>query len=147
MMQMSNGLGVNCTYCHNSRAAYDWKQSPPNRLNGYSGIVMTRMLNQNFLANLAPLTEAKLLGRMGDSAKVDCKSCHQGEEKPAGGMLHYYYPALIGPVGGGVANPLAAANPGIPQLARAPRVGDPASDTLVQYRGDPQDAASAATIH
>ena len=146
MMQMSNALGVNCTYCHNSRAAYDWRQSPPNRLNGYSGIVMTRMINQNFLAGLAPLTEPHLLGRMGDPAKADCKSCHQGQEKPTGGMQHYVYPALISPNSGDAANALAAANPGIPQFARAPKVGERASDTLVQYKGDPQDAASAATI-
>ena len=31
MMQMSAGLGVNCTYCHNSRAFYDWGQSLPAR--------------------------------------------------------------------------------------------------------------------
>ena len=146
MMQMSNALGVNCTYCHNSRAAFDWAQSPPNRLNGYSGIVMTRMMNQNYLSKLAPLTETKLLGKMGDSAKADCKSCHQGQERPTGGMQHAFYPALVGPTSGAPANPLAAANPMIPQLARAPRVGYPATDTLVQYRGEPQNAASARAM-
>jgi photosynthetic reaction center cytochrome c subunit len=139
MMQMSNGIGVNCTYCHNSRAAFDWAQSPPNRLNGYSGIVMTRMMNQNFLAGLAPYTEAKLLGKMGDSAKADCKSCHQGAEEPVGGMQYVYYPALVGPApGSGPANALAAANPLIPQLSRAPKVGFPATDTLVQFQGEPK---------
>ncbi len=138
MMQMSNALGVNCTYCHQSRVAYDWAQSPPNRLAGYSGIKMTTMLNQNYLSRLAPWTPAALIGKMGDSAKVDCKSCHQGQEKPVGGMQHVVYPALIGPVPTGVANPLAAANPTIPQLSRHPRVGVPSSDTLVQFRGIPQ---------
>ncbi|MBH9536772.1 photosynthetic reaction center cytochrome PufC [Novosphingopyxis sp. YJ-S2-01] len=139
MMQMSDGLGVNCTYCHNSRALFDWSQSPPNRLNGYSGIAMTTMMNQNYLAKLAPLTETKLLGKMGDSAKADCKTCHQGQEKPTGGMINVYYPALIGPPPEGpYANPLAAANPAIPQFTRHPKVGYPATDTLVQYEGEPQ---------
>lgn len=139
MMQMSNGLGVNCTFCHNSRAAFDWAQSPPNRLHGYSGIVMTRMINQNYIANLAPLTEPQFLGKMGDAPKADCKSCHQGQEKPTGGMQSVIYPALIGPrQNGGPANPLAAANPFIPQLARAPVVGHPETDTLIQFQGEPQ---------
>ena len=137
MMQMSNGLGVNCTFCHNSRAMFDWAQSPPNRLNGYSGIVMTRMMNQNYLSRLAPYTETKLLGKMGDSAKADCKTCHQGEQKPLGGMSHVYYPALIGPQPS-APNPLAAANPAIPQLSRAPKVGYPQTDTLVQFQGERQ---------
>jgi photosynthetic reaction center cytochrome c subunit len=138
MMQMSNGLGVNCTYCHQSRAAFDWSQSPPTRLHGYSGIKMTAMLNQNFLAPLAPWTDHALLGKMGDAPKVDCKSCHNGQEKPEGGMLNAFYPGLIGPIPTGPANPVAAANPTIPQLARAPRVGQPATDTLVEFKGVPQ---------
>lgn len=138
MMQMSEGLGVNCTYCHQSRSIYDWNQSPPNRLHGYSGIKMTTMLNQNFLAGLERWTPPGQLGRMGDSAKVDCRSCHQGLERPVGGMGHAVYPGLIGPIPAGPANPVAAWNPTIPQLARAPRVGQPATDTLVQFRGVPQ---------
>jgi photosynthetic reaction center cytochrome c subunit len=35
MMQMSDGIGVNCGYCHNSRALADWSQSTPNRWVGY----------------------------------------------------------------------------------------------------------------
>ena len=138
MMQMANGLGVNCTYCHQSRAAYDWSQSPPTRLHGYSGIKMTTMLNQNFLSRFAQWTPQGLLGPTGDAPKVNCKTCHQGQIKPVGGMQEIVYPALIGPIPTGVANPLAAANPDIPQLSRAPRVGVPASDTLVEFKGIPQ---------
>lgn len=138
MMQWSNALGVNCTYCHQSRALDDWAQSPPNRLHGYSGLKMTLMMNQNYLSRVARWAAPGQIGQMGDPPMADCKTCHQGAEKPEGGMLHVVYPALIGPVPRGPANAVAAANPAIPQLARAPRVGVPASDTLVEYRGQPQ---------
>tara|TARA_B100000678_G_scaffold65472_1_gene53575 strand:+ start:126 stop:1271 length:1146 start_codon:yes stop_codon:yes gene_type:complete len=139
MMQMSEGLGVNCTYCHQSRAIRDWSQSPPTRLHGYSGIKMTTALNQQFLQGLAKWTPHDQLGKMGDSAKINCKSCHGGRQKPVGGMQAMVYPALIGPLPTGPANPVAQANPGIPQLARAPRVGQPATDTLSEFQGIPQN--------
>lgn len=142
MMQMSNGLGTNCTYCHQSRALYDWKQSPPARLDGYSGLKMTAMLNQNVFSRLTPLVAEAApsqLGKMGDAAKIDCKTCHQGQEKPIGGMLGAIYPALIGPIpAAGRANPLAIGNPGIPELVRAPRVGHPETETVAKFRGEPQ---------
>lgn len=123
MMQTAEGLGVNCTYCHNSRSLSDWSQSPPQRLAGYSGIKMTTMINQNFLAPLAPWTDHALLGKMGDAPKIDCKSCHGGQQQPPGGMLVAYYPGLVGPIPTGPANPVAAGNPTIPQLTAAPKVG------------------------
>lgn len=138
MMQMSNGLGVNCTYCHQSREPNDWSQSPPARLHGYSGIKMTAMLDQNFIAPLAPWTERSQIGQMGDAPMADCKTCHQGREKPVGGMWNVVYPALIGPIPSGPANVVAATNPGIPQLAAAPRVGVPGSVRVPEYRGERQ---------
>lgn len=138
MMQWSHQLGVNCTFCHQSRALSDWSQSPPMRLHGYSGLKMTVMMNQNFVSRLAQWTPAGQRGVMGDPAMVNCGSCHGGRQKPAGGMLGTVYPALIGPIPAAPANAVAAVNPGIPQLARAPRVGQPATETLVEYRGMPQ---------
>lgn len=141
MMQMSNALGVNCTYCHQSRALFDWKQSPPQRLHGYSGLKMTAMLNQNFFSRLTPLVRRAVpsqIGKMGDAGMADCKTCHQGSEETPGGMTHALYPALIGPIPTGPANPVAAANPTIPQLSRSPRVGQPATDRLVEFKGLPQ---------
>ena len=38
MMHMSNSLGVNCTYCHNTRALGDWAQSSPQRVTAWHGI-------------------------------------------------------------------------------------------------------------
>ena len=141
MMQWSNGLGVNCTYCHQSRNLYDWAQSPPQRLHGYSGEKMTVMLNQNFFAPLTPLVRAAVpsqIGKMGDASKANCKTCHQGLELTPGGMTRAVYPALIGPAPTGVPNVVAATNPDIPQLSRAPLVGQPATDRLVEFKGRPQ---------
>ena len=39
MMQMSDGMGVNCGFCHHPRNFVDWSQSTPMRWTGYSGIV------------------------------------------------------------------------------------------------------------
>lgn len=141
MMQMSEGMGVNCTYCHQSRSISDWSQSPPARLDGYSGLKMTLMLNQNFFQPLTPLVAQAspgLIGFMGDAGKVNCKTCHQGAEQPVGGMTHAVYPALVGPAPAGPANPVAAANPGIAELSRAPRVGHPETETVAKFKGQPQ---------
>ena len=134
MMQMSEGLGVNCTYCHQSRALRDWAQSPPTRLRGYSGLRMTTALNQHVFSRLGPLTNPMHLGKAGDPPKITCKSCHNGRQQPAGGMLAGYYAGLIGPLPSGPGNPVAAANPDIPLLARTPRVGVPASVTEPPFR-------------
>ena len=32
MMYISDALGVNCTYCHNSHSFADWESSPPTRV-------------------------------------------------------------------------------------------------------------------
>ncbi len=123
MMQMAQALNVNCTFCHQSRVAYDWSQSPPNRLNGYSGIKMTVDLNQRVFSQLTPIALPEAKGPLGDAAKINCGTCHNQRQKPAGGMASVYYPALVGPSVPAPANPVAAANPGIWQLARHPRVG------------------------
>ncbi len=49
MMQMSDGIGVNCGYCHNSRAFADWSQSSPYRWIGYDALRLVRDLNRHFL--------------------------------------------------------------------------------------------------
>jgi photosynthetic reaction center cytochrome c subunit len=54
MYHMSNSLGVNCTFCHNSRSFQDWSQSSPQRLTSWYGIRMLRDLNVNYLEPLQP---------------------------------------------------------------------------------------------
>ncbi len=45
MMHMSSSLGVNCTYCHNSRAFASWELSTPKRTTAWYWIRMVRDLN------------------------------------------------------------------------------------------------------
>lgn len=82
MMHISQALGVNCTFCHNSRSFRDWGQSTPQRVTAWYGIRMVRDLNTQYLDKLRPVFPASRLGPMGDNAKVNCATCHQGVYKP-----------------------------------------------------------------
>jgi photosynthetic reaction center cytochrome c subunit len=86
MIHFSQSLGVNCTYCHNSRAFGDWNQSTPQRVNAWYGIRMVRDLNNNYLDPLHNVFPPARLGVLGDSAKVNCMTCHQGVYKPLFGV-------------------------------------------------------------
>ncbi|WP_342165342.1 photosynthetic reaction center cytochrome PufC [Methylobacterium sp. SD21] len=114
MMQMSAGMGVNCTYCHNSRAFYDWGQSLPARWTGYSGIQMVRDINRNVLLPLAvrmPQTREtaddphtivlpdRMRGPQEGNGFVLCGTCHYGLPKPADHAqeLLTVFPGLKGP--------------------------------------------------
>jgi photosynthetic reaction center cytochrome c subunit len=120
MMHMSKALGVNCTYCHNSRQFAAWEQSTPQRATAWYGIRMVRELNNHYLDALASVLPANRKGPGGDVAKVNCETCHQGVYKPLFGqsMLKDYpeltasaapAPAADNPAGG--AAPAAAAAP------------------------------------
>jgi photosynthetic reaction center cytochrome c subunit len=85
MIHFANSLGVNCTYCHNSRAWSDWSQSTPQRVTAWYGIRMVRNLNQSYLDSLKGVFPPVRLGEMGDVAKVNCTTCHQGAFKPLNG--------------------------------------------------------------
>jgi len=82
MMHMSSSLGVNCTYCHNSRSFKQWDTSTPQRTTAWHGIRMARDLNQNYLVPLTAQFPANHKGPTGDVAKVNCATCHQGAYKP-----------------------------------------------------------------
>jgi photosynthetic reaction center cytochrome c subunit len=95
MVHMAEGLGVNCTYCHNSRAFWDWSQSSPQRVNVWHGIRMVRDVNLNYIQPLQPVFPAHRLGQMGDPLKVNCTTCHQGAYKPLyGAPMLQDYPEL-----------------------------------------------------
>jgi photosynthetic reaction center cytochrome c subunit len=100
MMHMSKSLGVNCTYCHNSRAFASWPESTPQRSTAWHGIRMVRDLNSQFLDPLSGTFPEVPLGRLGpakDAAKVNCATCHQGAYKPLyGAAMAKGYPALMG---------------------------------------------------
>lgn len=95
MMNISASLGVNCTYCHNSRSMADWSVSPLAREVAWHGIRMVRDLNQNHLAPLVDILPKERLGSMGDAPKANCATCHQGVYKPLLGVsMLKDYPVL-----------------------------------------------------
>lgn len=106
MMHMSEGLGVNCTFCHNSRSFANWSTSPPARLTAWHGIRMVRDINNAYVVPLTPLWAANprgpaegphmaRLGPAGDALKVNCATCHQGANRPFYGVpMLQDYPEL-----------------------------------------------------
>ncbi len=82
MMAFSKALGVNCTFCHNTRSFAAWDQSSPQRATAWYGIRMVRDLNVNYLGSLKDTFPKYRLGPEGDVAKLDCTTCHQGAYKP-----------------------------------------------------------------
>ncbi len=96
MIHMSEGLGVNCTFCHNSRAFSQWKESTPQRVTAWHGIQMVRELNATYLDPLKPTYPANRLGVLGDAPKTNCTTCHQGVNKPLyGAQMAKDYPELL----------------------------------------------------
>jgi photosynthetic reaction center cytochrome c subunit len=47
MIHMSTALGVNCTFCHNTRSLGSWDDAPPQRISAFHGIRMARDINNN----------------------------------------------------------------------------------------------------
>jgi photosynthetic reaction center cytochrome c subunit len=110
MMNISQSLGVNCTYCHNSRAFRDWDQSHPARAKAWYGIQMARTLNHDYLLPLADTFPANRKGPAGDVAKIGCATCHQGVYKPLfGEQMAKEYPELQGERAAPAAEPPPAA--------------------------------------
>jgi photosynthetic reaction center cytochrome c subunit len=90
MIHMSTSLGVNCTFCHNSRAFIGW--DIPARVTAWHGLRLVRDLNYNYVTPLKPLYQPIRLGPGGDAPKLNCATCHRGVNKPLGGaqMLKDY---------------------------------------------------------
>jgi photosynthetic reaction center cytochrome c subunit len=97
MIYMSNSLGVNCAYCHNTRVLASWEQSSPKRATAWYGIRMVRELNNDYLVPLTPIWPANRLSPEGDGPKVGCETCHKGAYKPLlGAKMLPDYPELRG---------------------------------------------------
>ena len=93
MMNLTNGLGVNCTFCHNSARFADWEESSPQRVTALRGLRMIRNLNMDYMVSLqdtwptdpadyAGLPDRARTGPLGDGPKLSCATCHQGVNKP-----------------------------------------------------------------
>lgn len=120
MIHMSEGLGVNCAYCHNSRAFNEWSESTPQRMTAWFGIQMVREINQDYLEPLTGDFPRNRLGPLGDVAKTNCTTCHQGLNKPLlGAPMAADYPSLWVP-------PASAALPGssVPMQLRSELVSE-----------------------
>ena len=99
MIHISEALGVNCTYCHNTRSFAVWDASTPKRTTAYYGIRLARDLNTNYLTPLTSTFPEHRLGVLGDVGKVNCATCHQGVFKPLyGESILKDYPELAGEV-------------------------------------------------
>jgi len=116
MMHMSQGLGVNCTFCHNSNNFAKWDDSRPQRVNAWYGIRMVRDINNNYITALGDVWPANRRGPHGDPYKVNCATCHQGVNKPLGGAkMLKDYPTLKG----AAPAPAVAAAPATPPMETA----------------------------
>jgi photosynthetic reaction center cytochrome c subunit len=108
MMHQSKALGVNCTYCHNSRAFNVWSQSNPAKVRAWYGLRMVATTNAEYMTPLASVfpaahpgggPNAARKGPMGDVYKVNCTTCHQGLNKPMNGVSMRAENPTLWPVG------------------------------------------------
>jgi photosynthetic reaction center cytochrome c subunit len=128
MMHMSQGLGVNCTFCHNSNNFAKWEDSRPQRVNAWYGIRMVRDINNNYITALGDVWPANRRGPHGDPLKVNCATCHQGVNKPLGGAkMLKDYPALKGAAPVAAPAPVVAAAPAPADTAAAAEAVKPAA--------------------
>jgi photosynthetic reaction center cytochrome c subunit len=65
MFQMSRRLGVNCTFCHNTRAMASCEGGPPRRVKAWRGIRMARQIVRR-IEPLKPVFPDDRLGPAGD---------------------------------------------------------------------------------
>jgi photosynthetic reaction center cytochrome c subunit len=121
MMHLSKGLGVNCTYCHNSQSFRSWSLSSAQRATAWYGIRMVRDVNGS---HIVPLANAGVfppnrLGPTGAPLQVNCLTCHQGVNKPlAGQSMIKDYPYLR--PAGYVPNPPTPAEQGVVKALQQP---------------------------
>lgn len=96
MMHLSQSLGVNCTFCHNTGNFQGWTTSTPQRVTAYHGLGMVGQVNHAYITPLQPVFPANRLGPMGDPFKVNCTTCHIGANKPLNGaQMAKDYPELL----------------------------------------------------
>ncbi len=96
MNYISNSLGVNCVFCHNSRAFYDGAQVTPQWSTETLGIQMVQELNNDYLIPLADTYPPERLGPVHqDPPKAACRTCHKGYQQPLQGTnVIQYWPEL-----------------------------------------------------
>jgi photosynthetic reaction center cytochrome c subunit len=97
MMHMSDSLGVNCTYCHNTRSFQPWEASTQARVTAWHGLELARHINGEYIVPLTEALPAERLGPLGDAPKASCATCHRGVSRPLyGESMAQAYPSLTG---------------------------------------------------
>ena len=87
MNYFANSLGVNCVFCHNSRAFYDPEQFTPQWATASLGIPMVQDVNNIYLEPLRDVYPPERLGPVhADAPKAACRTCHKGYNKPMQGL-------------------------------------------------------------
>lgn len=128
MMYLSDSLGQNCTFCHNSRSFFDWEQSPQQRTTAWYAIRHVRDMNNKYILPLKDILPDNRKGPLGDPLKVGCATCHQGAYKPLfGASMLKDYPELMpkthvaaAPAPAPAAAPVVAPAPAAPAPVAAP---------------------------
>ncbi|MCF7984079.1 MAG: photosynthetic reaction center cytochrome c subunit [Thiohalocapsa sp.] len=143
MMHMSDALGVNCTYCHNSRSFMSWDQSTPQRTTAWYAIRHVREMNNDYVTPLGEVLPASRKGPLGDPYKIYCATCHQGAYKPLyGAPMLKDYPSLSAPLPEGGTAALKAQSE-----AQAPAAAEeeaPAQQAKAEQPAAPAPAAAPA---
>jgi photosynthetic reaction center cytochrome c subunit len=108
MMHMSKGLGVNCTFCHNTQNFQSWTNSTSQRATAWYGLRMVAANNHEYMGSLANVFPAfspvvadnkARKGPMGDVYKINCQTCHQGVNKPMNGVSMRAQNPVLWPAG------------------------------------------------
>lgn len=87
MNYFANSLGVNCVFCHNSRAFYDPEQFTPQWSLAQLGRQMVIEMNAEYLIPLKDTYPENRLGPIyGDAPKAACRTCHKGYQRPMQGL-------------------------------------------------------------
>lgn len=94
MMHFATSVGANCTYCHNTRSPADPAGHTPAWGIAQLGRAMTQEINNDYMLPIEPLLPTERLGPLGDVAKVNCTTCHQGAAKDLGGPILADWPEL-----------------------------------------------------
>ncbi len=144
MIHFTEALGVNCTFCHNTRSFSAWDQSTPQRSTAWYGIRMVRDINDNVLDPLKSILPPHRWGPLGDGPKVNCTTCHQGVYKPLDGasmLKDYEELATNAPPAATPAAAPATQTPAAPAAPVAPAVPAPAPEAPAPATPAPAPAA------
>jgi photosynthetic reaction center cytochrome c subunit len=143
MMHMSSALGVNCTYCHNSRSFYSWDQSAPQRVTAWYAIRHVREMNNEYVMPLGEILPDSRKGPLGDPYKIYCTTCHQGAYKPLyGASMLQDYPSLAQPLPeGGLEAIRSAKAEAVAVPEAAPAAEAPVEEAAAEPEAAPAPAA------